>query len=572
MRRDPPRVRRWSRWVLALILAWCVLGVGQAVRAARPFVYVTTPEKYIVTPVLSQWVHEIIKQAEADGAEALVIQLDTPGGILESTRDIVKDIMTANVPVFVYVGPSGSRAASAGTFITVASHVAAMAPGTSIGAAHPVSITGGAPDDRKRGDDGDGRGDAVRELLEALRKATERESPDQPEQEEPAAAEDVKAKPAPDEAAEKPEADRDKPDASPDQPEQEEPAAPAEDAKAEPAPAEAAEKPEADGEKPDASPKERKQQDTGTAMGDKIMNDTIAWARTIAKHRGRNADWMEKAVVESESLTEGEALERNVIDYVANDVEHLLALADGRTVELAGGRTVTLHTADAEQRPLSMSFRYRVLGALAHPQILILLLSLGGLGLTMELFNPNGITGVIGAICLILAYFGTQTLPINYAGMLLMLLALVLIIAEVKVVSYGLLTLGAVICFTLGGLMLIDSPEEVLRVHLRDVLPLSLVFGVIAAFLVTLVVRAQQTRPVSGQQGMLDATGVVTRDVALRGQVSLRGELWTAVSDKVIPEGTAVRVRSIDGLTLTVEPTTQPPEPAAAGPTEEGTP
>lgn len=530
------RFRRFLRpglWLAAVCFALAALGARA--QAQGRFVYVTAPDRYIVTPVLSQWYADLIARAERDGAEALVIQLDTPGGLLEATRDIVKAFLTAKVPVFVYVAPSGSSATSAGTFITVAAHVAAMAPSTHIGAAHPVDITGNAPDDepRRPAEPPDEGGDMLREILDALKKASEEQK--QAPAEEPAAGEER--------AADQP-ADVEAPPA----------AAPAEP-ESEPAPA------------------EREQQQTGRAMEEKILNDTIAWARTVAETRHRNADWVEAAIVESASITEREALEEHVVDYVATDVRDLLEQADGREVTLASGRVLALETADAEIRTLNMSPRYRILGALAHPQILILLLSLGGLGLTMELFNPNGITGVIGAICLILAYFGTQTLPINYAGILLMLLALVLIIAEVKVVSYGLLTLGAVVCFTLGGLMLIDSPVEALRVGLHDVLPISAVFGAIAAFLVALVIRSQRSHVVSGEEGMVGLTGRVTKAIDPRGQVEVHGELWTALSDAPLGEGTAVRVVRIDGLTLTVEPVGAPPPadaPAPAATSEEG--
>ncbi len=516
----PKKGFRRARALLG-VAALALLVLPLASLAQDRFVYVTTLDTDIVTPVLAQWIEELIKRAEEDGAEALVIQLDTPGGLLTATHDIVKDIMTARVPVIVYVGPSGSRAASAGTFITVAAHVAAMAPGTTIGAAHVVSIDGSSPTDKKEAPSPrESQGEAVRELIEALKNAFGETDQDADEAEESDAdAEDAAAETDPDPAA----------------------GEPADEA----TPTDAAE---------DDEEAERKQQDTGTAMGDKILNDTIAWARTIAEERGRNAEWMEKAIVDSASITEDEALDLNVIDFVAEDLAELLAQADGRTIRLPGQRTVTLHTADATVRALDMTFRYRFLSALAHPQILILLLSLGGLGLTMELFNPNGITGVIGAVCLILAYFGLQTLPINVAGILLLLLSLVLLIAEFKIVSYGLLTLGALVCFTLGGLMLIDSPDEVVRMQLSDVLPITLAVGVVAGFLVTLVVRSQQPRPMAGAEGMIGVEGVVAVALDPDGKVDARGEYWNAVCRTPLPVGARVRVTEMDGLTVRVEP------------------
>lgn len=542
---------RLARLVLVgCLVAGAWLHLPAAARAESPFVYVTTIDTDIVTPVLAQWIEELIKRAERDGAEALVIQLDTPGGLLTATHDIVKDIMTARVPVIVYVGPSGSRAASAGTFITVAAHVAAMAPGTSIGAAHVVGITGDSPDDEQRKRDKqdketegeDPRGEALRDLVKALKDAFgDQYGPDAvdgPKEEAPPAEDGTDA--AKDAVPAAPEAS-DTPDTEAET-----------GADGEPAP------------QPEAAPADRKsreQQDTGTAMGDKIMNDTIAWARTIAETRGRNPEWMEKAIVNSESVTEDEALELDVVDLIGEDVADVLRQAEGREIRLPGKRTVTLHTAGAEMRSLNMTFRYKFLGALAHPQILLLLLSLGGLGLTMELFNPNGITGVIGAVCLILAYFGLQTLPINVAGALLLLLALVLFIAELKVVSYGLLTLGGAVCFTLGALMLIDSPDEVLRVKLSDVLPVTGTLVFLAGFLLVLIIRSRGMGVMAGSEGMVGEEGVVTASVAPRGKIEVRGEIWNAESAAPISPGTRVRVRSIQGLMLTVDPIG--PEPGA---------
>lgn len=513
------------------------LGLPLRGAANAPFVYLTTIDTDIVTPILAQWIDAMITRAEQDGAEALVIQLDTPGGLLTATHDIVKDIMTAKVPVIVYVGPSGSRAASAGTFITVAGHVAAMAPATSIGAAHVVNIDGSSPTDKRRppADADDDDGSALRELIEALRDAFA-DGGDAPAEEDPAEEESTDA-----------------------------PAATDGEGDAAPAPAAEDEPPAAADETADEpGTGERPQQDTGTAMGDKIMNDTISWARTIATERNRNADWIERAIVESASITEDEALELNVIDLVAEDVAALLVQSDGRTVHVAGRGDVTLRTAGAEVRPVDMTLRYRFLGALAHPQIMILLATLGGLGLMMELYNPNGITGAVGAVCLILAYFGMQTLPINVAGLLLLALALVLLAAEFMVVSYGLLTLGALVCFTLGGLMLIDSPDEALRLQLSDMLPLTLGIGLVAAFLISLVVRAQRTPAMAGADGMIGAEGIVTLALDPHGKIETRGEFWNAESAVPVPEGARVRVTALNGLTVTVEPVVVPDAPAAS--------
>jgi membrane-bound serine protease (ClpP class) len=393
-----------------------------------------------INPVIVEYILAGINHSAADEAIAAVFQLDTPGGLVESTRLIVRTLLNARVPVVVYVAPSGARAASAGTFITLAAHVAAMAPGTNIGAAHPVT-----------GEGKDIEGD----------------------------------------------------------------------------------------------------------MRHKAENDLAAFARSIAEQRGRNADWAEKAVRQSVSSTEREAQEQHVIDLVASDVPDLLAKLEGREVSVAGN-TVTLHTASVTVRQHAMNWRQRTLAILAQPQIALMLLSLGSVALLIELYNPGLIfPGVIGALALLLALYALQTLPINYAGLLLIALAFVMFVLEIKVTSFGMLFIGGVVAMFLGSLMLIDSPEEYLRIPLSSIV---LVVGT-TALLFTLVVgaavRSVARRPVSGQEGMIGATGRVVRRLDPIGTVFAHGTLWTARSTSPIEAGESIRVVGVEGLTLTVEKVTK---------------
>jgi membrane-bound serine protease (ClpP class) len=340
----------------------------------------------------------------------------------------------------VYVAPSGARAASAGTFITMAGHIAAMAPGTNIGAAHPVS-----------GEGKDIEGD----------------------------------------------------------------------------------------------------------MRKKAENDLAAFARSIADKRGRNADWAEEAVRESVSITETVALEKHVIDLIAEDVPTLLAQLDGKTITLAGKET-TLRTEGTKVRYRQMSWRQQVLAVISHPQFALMLLSLGSLGLLIELYNPGLIfPGVIGAISLLLAFYSLQTLPINYAGLLLIGLGLLLFILEIKVTSMGLLTIGGIVSMFLGSLMLVDSPEEYLRIPLATIF---LVVGMTAAvftFMVGAAVRSVRRQPVSGMEGMMGEVGIVKHRLAPLGTVFVHGTLWSAQSATPLEVGDTVRVIGVEGLKLTVEKVTE---------------
>jgi membrane-bound serine protease (ClpP class) len=417
------------------LLASLGLALATAVTASAATV-ATLQVDGVISPVTVRLVSLAIDRAKADGAAALVIQLDTPGGLERSMRSIVRDMLNAPVPVIVYVSPTGARAASAGAFITLAAHVAAMAPATNIGAAHPVAAGGGQID------------------KESMKK---------------------------------------------------------------------------------------------------IENDAAAFIRSVALQRGRNPDWAEKAVRQSVSATEQEALKLGIIDLTAESLPDLLRRVDGRQVKTAAG-TVTLQTKDATARAIEVGWRDRFLHLITDPNIAYVLLMLGMLGLFFELANPGVILpGIIGGISLILAFFAFQSLPINYAGLLLILFGIVLLIAEIKVVSHGVLTIGGVIAILLGSIMLINTPEMPLRISWLVIVPVVAATTGIFVFAVSAGIRAQMRRPATGSEGLIGEMGVARTPIDPEGQVFVRGEIWRAVSDAgAIPEGERVRIVGLQGLTVKV--------------------
>jgi membrane-bound serine protease (ClpP class) len=388
-----------------------------------------------ITPVTVRLLGGAIERAQAEGSQALILQLDTPGGLERSMRSMVQSILNARIPVLVYVAPTGARAASAGVFITMAGHVAAMAPATNIGAAHPVAVGGG----------------------------------------------------------------------------------------------------------------------TDKEMIKKVENDAAAFARTIAVDRGRNADWAEKAVRSSVSATEREAVKLRVVDLVAESVDDLLAKVNGRVVKTVKG-PVTLETKGAPVKRIEIRFRDRFLALITDPNIAYILMMIGMLGLFFELSNPGVIfPGVIGGISLILAFYAFQSLPINWAGLLLILFGLVLLIAEIKVVSHGILTIGAVISMVLGSVMLYDAPETGLRISWYVIIPTVGTTAGLFAFALSFGVRALYRRPTTGSQGMVGEIGVAKSPLNPEGQVLVQGELWRAVAqDGPVAVGERVQVTAVNGLTLTV--------------------
>jgi membrane-bound serine protease (ClpP class) len=475
-----------------LILSLGVLLAAVSVHAGAGFVRVITIDDEIINPVSAEYIAQAIREAENDGAECLIIQLDTPGGLLASTRIIVKEELNADVPIVVYVGPSGARAGSAGVFITLASNIAVMAPSTNIGAAHPVDLGG---------EGGESWQKAIKELEKKMQDMERRQRRGGKPEEQPVEGE---------------------PDLSP-------PATPADE------------------------PAEGDEESTGSTMGDKVLKDTIAWTRGIARLRGRNEEWAVQAVTKSVSITETEALEKNVIDFICKDIDDLLEKIDGREVQVESG-PVVLQTRGATIEYRAMSTRQKILYTISNPNIAYILMMLGFFGLLFEVTHPGiGFPGIAGAICLILAFYSFQTLPVNYAGVLLIILALILFIAEAKVQSYGLLTIGGLVCMTLGSIMLIDTPYDFMRVSYGVIFPVVFTTAAIAVFLVTLVIRAHARKSVVGQEGLVGLVGTAETDIAPEGKAFVHGEIWNARSTTSIGRGEKVKVVRVDGMTVVVE-------------------
>ncbi len=423
----------------ALWLPLLSLAAGAAAQRAAPLV-VTAEVDAIIHPVTADYMIGTLDRAAAAGATLVVFTLRTPGGLVDSTIAINRAILASKVPVVVYVAPSGSRAASAGFLITLAADVAAMAPGTNIGAAHPVS--GG-------------------------------------------------------------------------------------------------------GEKMDET------------LANKAAQDLAAQARSIAEKRRRNVALAEDAVIKSRAFTEEEAVKAvpPLVDLVAPTFDDLLKQLDGRVVLRFDGSSVTLHTSGAVVERVEMSWRQRLLSAIAHPQVAYLLLSLGTLGLTIELWSPGAILpGVVGGLCLLLAFFAFQILPVNYAGLLLILFGLVLLVIEIKVTSFGLLAAGGIASLVFGSLMLIDSPMPELQLGLRVVLPVTLGLAAIVLFLVRLAVQSQRRVAVTGDAGMIGARGRALTPIGpgRPGRAAAHGEIWNATSEEPVAEGDEVVVTAVQGLMLKV--------------------
>lgn len=382
----------------------------------------------VINPVVTGFVTKAINRSVSEGAECLIIQMDTPGGLDLSMRSIIKEMMSADIPIIVYVGPGGARAASAGAIITLAADIAAMAPGTNIGAAHPVALGGGKMDDE---------------------------------------------------------------------------------------------------------------------MAAKVENDAAAYVESIATKRNRNKEWAIKAVRESVSITEKEALKINVIDLIASDLNDLLAQIDGREIKTAAG-VKKLATKNIAFNHIEMGTRERILDTLSNPNIAYILMMVGLLGIYFELSNPGAIfPGVIGGISLILAFFSFQTLPINYAGVLLIIMALVLFILEIKVASFGMLSVGGIISLTLGSLMLFDSPVPFLRVSFDVIIPVVTVTSACFILVVYLAIKAHRRKPTTGREGLVGEKGIAKSKIDPQGKVFVHGEYWDAVSDETISEGTKVKVTEV---------------------------
>lgn len=409
-----------------------------------------------IGPASSQFLDRSLEAAAARDAALLVLRLDTPGGLDTSMREMIQAIIAAETPVAVYVAPSGARAASAGTYLIYASHLAAMAPGTNLGAATPVAL-GGPP---APGADDEAEESAARPAAEA-----------------------------------------------------------------------------------------------------KALNDAIAYIRSLAELRGRDADWAEAAVREAASLDARAALSRGVIEIVAADVDDLLAQADGRTVRLQGGE-VTLALAGPRVEHLRPDWRFSLLGAITNPNVALILMMLGVYGLMFEFMNPGALyPGVIGAVCLLLGFYALAVLPVNYAGAALILLGLALMVGEAFAPSFGALGLGGAAAFVLGAMILFDLQAPGFRLSASLVAGLAIASAAFALLAARLALGAHRRRPTTGREEMIGARGVVLDWSGAAGHVFVRSERWRAVAGAPLAPGQTVRVTALDGLTLTVAA-----EPAAAEP------
>src|SRR3954469_9256780 len=443
---NPETMRRphnLPRPLTLALLALALVGPLAPLASSVPQTGAKTGEVWLVQvksaihPVSAELIEDAIQEAERQNAAALIVELDTPGGLLSSTRDITTAILGARTPVVVYVAPSGARAGSAGFFILMSADVAAMAPGTNAGAAHPVDGEGG---------------------------------------------------------------------------------------------------------------------DIQGTMAKKVEEDSAANIRSLAVRNGRNTQLAEEAVLKSRSFTADEALQSKLIDLIAPDVPALVRALDGRVIH-RGAVQVTLHTNGARLRPFEISPLRAFLGVLADPNITYLLLGIGWLGLFFELMHPGAILpGVVGAICLILSFYGLSVLPVSYAGLALLLLAMIFFILEIKLTSYGGLTVAGVICLVLGSLMLFKTSEPALRVSVQLIAMLTAFTVLVVGFLVWMSVLARRLPVRTGMEGLIAETGVARSELAPRGTVFVHGELWDAVSDEAVAAGQEVEIVAVRHLLLTVRP------------------
>ncbi len=445
-----------------------------------------------IGPATAEYVVTGIEHAEATGADFVLIRMDTPGGLLEATRQIITAILNAEVPIVTYVDPPGSRAASAGTFILLASHVAAMAPTTNVGAATPVSLFG-----EDVGSDPDSESSPATD--EGTNDGASGDSATESSGEETA-----------DEGAE---------DAA------------------------------------DPDPFREALDRQGSAMERKIMNDTITYVRNLADRHGRNADWAERAVTEADVLSETEALEQNVIEYIAADRDELFEKIDGHEV-MIGTETVALDASNVTIDEFKPSWRIRLLSVLQNPQVLLLLGALGFYGLLLEFYNPGAIVpGVIGAICLLLALYASQSLPINYVGVALIILGIGLMVAEAFAPSFGALGLGGIAAFVFGAIMMFDSGIPGFGISYPFIISVAVVMALVVFWLMGYVIKLHRRGPVYGEEAIVGAEAVAEEDfVDGKGKVWLEGESWAARSSSPISNEDEVVVTALDGLTLEVKP------------------
>ena len=393
-----------------------------------------------IQPISAEYITRGIDVANARHADAVLIDLRTPGGLDTSMREIVQKVLASRVPVIVYVSPSGARAASAGFFILESADIAAMAPGTNTGAAHPVMMGGGTMDD---------------------------------------------------------------------------------------------------------------------VMKEKVTNDASAFMRSFASKRGHDAQVAETAVRESKSFTDQEALQQHLVDVIANSDQDLLQKLNGREITRFDGSKVVLHTAEKPLESFDMTLKEQILGFLMDPNMSFILLTVGLLALYVEFNHPGAIIpGVVGFFFVVLAIFALNILPVRYTALALILVAFVFFALEAKFASHGVLTIAGIVSLTFGALLLVDSPIPQMRVHIWTALAVSVPLGIITSFLMTIALRARQNKVTTGQEGLIAETGVVHTPFTPEGKIFIRGEIWNATGDPSLKVGQRVRVVSVDGLTLHVEPVT----------------
>lgn len=447
---------------LTLVIFALVLGIPHALgQETAPADALLLDIRGPIGPAVSDYVERGIERASAGGNRAAILRMDTPGGLDASMRVIIKSILASPVPVIAYVAPSGARAASAGTYILYASHYAAMAPATNLGAATPVPIA-------------------------------------------PAMTPPGGERPGP------------------------------------------AEKGSGEADEEPVSPQ--------LAMGRKVVNDAVAYIRGLAELRGRNADWAEEAVRKGASLSAEEALANDVIDAIADDVEELLMTLDGVKITI-GDAELTLDTGGWTVETVVPDWRSELLAIITNPNVAYILMLLGIYGLFFELYNPGGLVpGIVGAISLVLALYAFHVLPVNYAGVALILIGIALIVTELFLPSFGAIGIGGVVAFTIGSIILMDTEVEGYTVSMALVVSVAVAAAALFSATVLLAVR-QRSRPVvSGREEMIGATAEALEAFAESGQVRAHGEIWSARADEAIAEGQTLRIKSIDGLTLEVEP------------------
>src|SRR6202034_3407008 len=391
-----------------------------------------------IQPITEEYISRAVDEAQRRGDQAVLIEINTPGGLFDSTRNIIQKITGSSVPVIIYVTPSGSRAASAGFFILESADIAAMAPGTNTGAAHPVNLGGGQMDE---------------------------------------------------------------------------------------------------------------------VMKQKVENDAAALMRSVVARRGRNVDIAESTVRQSKSFTEQEALTQHLIDYVASNEDDLFRQIDGKSFKRFNGQEVTLKLSGQPVVAFGLTVKERILGYLMDPNIAFIFLAIGALALYAEFNHPGAVVpGTVGVVFILVAAFALNLLPTRFAALVLILGAFALFAAEAKFASHGVLTVGCIALLTLGGLLLVDSPIPEMRVHLLTAMAVSIPFGIITAFLMTIAYRARRNKIVTGEQGLVGETGVAQTPLSPQGKVFVHGELWDAIASTTLPIGQLVVVRQVEGLTLQVDP------------------